>query len=395
MPEPNRRRAVPPGHGPPGHGRAVAPATTLVVRLDNDGDVLLAGPTIRAVGASGRRVALLCGPRGRQAAAGLPGVETVLEFRAPWIDPDPTPVDAAAIERLIETVRAQCVDEALVLTSFHQDPLPMALVLRLAGVGRIGAICEDYPGTLLDVRHRVEDALHEVERGLSLAAAMGHHLAPGDDDRLRVRTASWSPPPSLGRSPYVVVHPGASVPARAWPAEHHAEVVRALARRSITVLVTGGPGERALTAAVAQDLPGVYDLGGETSFAELADLLSRAAAVVVGNTGPAHLAAAVGCPVVSVFAPTVPAARWRPWRVPVRLLEREVVCAGCRARVCPVAQHPCMREISATEVLAALTALTGSALGGGVGEGRSGGPAELEVVTDHGAQPREGLREHP
>jgi ADP-heptose:LPS heptosyltransferase len=68
----------------------------------------------------------------------------------------------------------------------------------------------------------------------------------------------------------------------------------------------------------------VLDLGGRTSFAELAEVLAGADAVVVGNTGPAHLAAAVGTPVVSLYAPTVPAVRWRPWQVPHELLHLDV-----------------------------------------------------------------------
>ena len=68
--------------------------------------------------------------------------------------------------------------------------------------------------------------------------------------------------------------------------------------------MTGGPDERDLTAYVAGDW--AIDLGGETTLAQLAGVLERADAVVVGNTGPAHLAAAVGTPVVSLFAPTVP-----------------------------------------------------------------------------------------
>jgi ADP-heptose:LPS heptosyltransferase len=79
--------------------------------------------------------------------------------------------------------------------------------------------------------------------------------------------------------------------------------------------------------------------------------------VVVGNTGPAHLAAAVGTPVVSLFAPTVPAVRWRPWRVPHELLHVDVPCAGCRARRCPVPGHPCLGGVGVEDVLAAVERL--------------------------------------
>jgi hypothetical protein len=124
----------------------------LVARLDADGDVLLAGPAVRAVAASAR-VVLLVGPRGRQAAALLPGVDEVVEWAAPWIEPAPAPEGSSAhVDTLVGEVRARHIDSAVVLTSFHQSALPLALLLRMAGVGHIGAVSEDYPGSLLDVR---------------------------------------------------------------------------------------------------------------------------------------------------------------------------------------------------------------------------------------------------
>jgi ADP-heptose:LPS heptosyltransferase len=121
------------------------------------------------------------------------------------------------------------------------------------------------------------------------------------------------------------------------------------------VVVTGGPGERELTAFVAGEHG--TDLGGRTTLAELAGVIAGAEAIVVGNTGPAHLAAAVGTPVVSLFAPTVPPARWRPWAVPHELLYVDVLCAGCRARTCPVVGHPCLKGVTADHVLAAVERL--------------------------------------
>jgi ADP-heptose:LPS heptosyltransferase len=128
--------------------------------------------------------------------------------------------------------------------------------------------------------------------------------------------------------------------------------------------VTGSPAEAPLTAHVAgPSRPGVVDLGGRTDLPGLAEVLADAEAVVVGNTGPAHLAAAVGTPVVSLYAATISSRRWRPWSVPLVLLERDVPCAGCRARRCPVAGHPCLTAIEVPEVLAALEAIAPSPAG--------------------------------
>jgi len=136
----------------------------LVARLDNAGDVLLTGPAIRAVAAGADEVVLLAGPYGADAARLLPGVDRILTWRCPWIDPGPPPVTAEDTEGLVRLLLDEGIDEALVLTSFHQSPLPLALLLRLAGVHRIAAISADYPGSLLDVRHQTVDDQPEQQR---------------------------------------------------------------------------------------------------------------------------------------------------------------------------------------------------------------------------------------
>jgi ADP-heptose:LPS heptosyltransferase len=328
----------------------------LALRLDSDGDVLLTGPALRAIAQRAQRLTFVCGPRGSQAASLLPGVDRILVHRAAWIDPEPEPLSRRETLALVRRLAALAVDEAIIFTSFHQSALPTALLLRLAGVPKIAAISEDYAGSLLDVRHRIEGEIHEVERSLSLVATLGYELAPGADDRLLVERPGESP---LEGRPYVVVHPGASVPARAWPAEKHAALVHALAGMGRRVIVTGGPDERKLAAFVAgAPRSEVVDLGGLTTLAQLADVLAGAAVVVVGNTGPAHLAAAVGTPVVSLFAPVVPAIRWRPWRVPHVLLgDQRAPCAGSRARTCAIPGHPCLESVSVEDVVAAIETL--------------------------------------
>lgn len=327
----------------------------LVVRLDSFGDVLLAGPAVRAVAEWAEHVTVWCGPQGEEAARLLPGVDDVLVWAAPWEGVDPPSVPEADVEGLVRRLRAARYDTGLILTSFHQSPLPAALVLRMAGVRRIGADSVDYPGRLLDVRHRRVAGRHECEAALDTAAAMGFTPRKGDDGRLRV-VATPDTAALTGNGPYVVVHPGASAPARAWGAERCAEAVELLADSGHRVVVTGGAEERALTRRVSG--AAAVDLGGRTDARTLAGVLRFADAVVTGNTGPAHLAAAVGTPVVSLFAPVVPADRWRPYGVPIVLLgDQRAACAGSRARHCPVPGHPCLNEVTAHDVLRAVQKL--------------------------------------
>ena len=349
----------------------------LALRLDSDGDVLLTGPAIRALAAGGDEVVAVVGPRGRQAAALLPGVARVVDWHCGWVDGDAPPVTADTVGDALAELAALDADEAVVFTSFHQSPLPTALVLRLAGVPRITGASVDFPGGLLDVRLRpgdpaedptadLPDDLPEPERALAVAARAGHALGPDDDGCLRVATPAGTPEEArallaarglaVGER-YVVLHPGASVPARAWPPERCTEGVTALRGAGHRVVVTGAPAEAPLTAAVAGE-QGI-DLGGATSFAVLAEVLRGADAVVVGNTGPAHLAAAVGTPVVSLFAPVVPAVRWAPYGVPHVLLgDQHAPCRGTRARECPVPGHPCLAGVGPDAVVTAVAGLT-------------------------------------
>jgi ADP-heptose:LPS heptosyltransferase len=338
----------------------------LVARLDSVGDVLLAGPAVRAV-ANGRRpdggspndVVVLCAPQGQSAASLLPEVSDVFAWDSPWITNPAPPVTGPHLDSLVDFVRNSRITEAVILTSFHQSPLPLALLLRLAGVVRITGASTDYAGSLLDVRLRPGEDFPEDQpeavRALGIAKAAGFRLRDGDDGKLKVKQ-----PPDVrnlvGEDPYVVVHPGATVPARAWPPLHHAAAVELLEGSGHRVVVTGGPGETELTATVAG--PSALDLGGRTDLRTLSGILAKAQVVVTGNTGPAHLAAAVGTPVVSLFSPVVPAVRWAPYGVPLELLgDQNARCKGSRARICPVPGHPCLSSVAPEQVVEAVERL--------------------------------------
>jgi ADP-heptose:LPS heptosyltransferase len=337
-------------------------ARVLVARQDSMGDVLLAGPAVRAVAANAAHLTFLSGPRGSAAARMLPGVDSVIEWDSPWIaDPAPAMTRSHA-DRLEDLLEQERPDQAIILTSFHQSPLPMALLLRLHGISPITAASVDYSGSLLDVRLRPGEALPEdlpePLRALAIVEAAGFLLPPGDNGRLAVRSV---PPlhPFRPARPYVVIHPGADAPARTWPATAHREAAALLARHGHSVVVTGTAEEARLTSMVAGGT--ALDLGGLLDLPALAAVLSGADAVVVGNTGPAHLAAAVGTPVVSLFSPVVPPIKWAPYGVAVELLgNQQALCRNSRARICPVPGHPCLSSVTPQDVLEAVERLVDS-----------------------------------
>jgi hypothetical protein len=154
--------------------------TVLVVRLDSAGDVLLAGPAIRTVAAHADRVVLLAGPRGRDAAALLPGVDKVVEWCCPWIAPEPEPVLDAGVRSATAMIRGLGASQAVIFTSSHQDPFQQGELRgdgsrdRPPGGGiprRGGEVPGDH-GVRVD---RGPAGHREVEREQSLLAADAEH----------------------------------------------------------------------------------------------------------------------------------------------------------------------------------------------------------------------------
>jgi ADP-heptose:LPS heptosyltransferase len=327
------------------------------------GDVILAGPAVRAVaGTPGvDTVWMLCGPDGAGAAALIPGVDGVITWSCPWIVSSPGAVTQRHIDRLRSELAEFRADEAVILTSFHQSPLPLALVLRLAGIERISGVSVDYAGSLLDVRLRpgedLDENLPEALRALAIVGAAGFAVEATEREPLRL-----VPTPDVSHlvrpGQYVVVHPGASAPSRRWPAPLAAQAVRALTEDGLRVVVTGSADEQSLTAEVA-GTDGL-DLGGRLELQQLASVLAGASVVVAGNTGPAHLAAAVGTPDVSLFSPVVSPVRWGPWGVPTVILgDQDAECRDTRARECPISGHPCLASVGADQVVEACHFLLG------------------------------------
>jgi len=346
---------------PPGWAGA---GRVLAVRLDALGDVVMTGPALRALQAAraGRRLTLLTSPAGAAAGRLLPGVDGLIVYDAPWMkataaraDPEP---DVAMIARLA----GLRFDAAAVFTTYSQSPLPAALLCYLAGIPRRLAHCRENPYQLLT--DWIPDAepgagvRHEVRRQLDLVAAVGGRLA---DERLALRV----PAAAAARAaallevvglddihPWIAVHPGGSAPSRRYPAERFAEVVRGLAEAGVAVLLTGGAGEQPLVRAI-QQAAGVatHSLAGRLGVAELAAVLARARVLVSNNTGPVHIAAAVGTPVVDLYAQTNP--QHTPWSVDHRVLFHDVPCKYCYKSVCPHGHHDCLARVTPESVVAA------------------------------------------
>jgi lipopolysaccharide heptosyltransferase II len=367
----------------------------LAVRLDALGDVLMTGPALRALRESlpGRRVTLLTSPAGAEAGRLLPDIDDVIVYEAPWMKATLPRPDSRADTDMIARLRAEHFDGAVIFTVYSQSPLPAAFLCWLADIPRCLAHCRENPYQLLShwVPEREPEQLlrHEVQRQLDLVAEVGCFTR---DARLSIhvpaRAMRWARHalrtlglPEHGR--WALMHPGASASSRRYPPESFAAVASRLAlEHDCPVLLTGGPADREVIAEVRDGLAGEsHAVVGDMSVAQLAALLALAPVVITNNTGPAHLAAAVGTPVVDLYALTNP--QHTPWGVPCRVLNRDVPCRNCYKSVCPEGHHECLRGVPPEEVVqAALELLAERA----IDVGRAFQPDSCATV-DHGVGP--------
>jgi lipopolysaccharide heptosyltransferase II len=339
----------------------------LCVRLDNLGDVLMTTPAIRALRQSvpGREIVLLASRAGARAAAHIPEIDAAIAYDAPWMKhPGPTlPSSDLAMRALLESRR---FDAAVIFTVYSQSALPAAMLCHWAGIPLRLAHCRENPYHLLtdwvaetDPAERVR---HEVRRQLDLVDSVG---ARTDDERLsfhvsaeeRLRASMKLAEAGIdpGRA-WLVVHPGASAASRRYSPERFALAATAIAERfNCQVVVTGDASERELaeqvrhgTGYAARSLAGAFTLSEFAAVIELAPLL------LSSNTSAVHIAAAVGTPVVDLYALTNP--QHTPWRVPHRVLSHDVPCKYCYKSVCPRGHMACL-DIPVADVVAAAVEL--------------------------------------
>jgi lipopolysaccharide heptosyltransferase II len=255
----------------------------------------------------------------------------------------------------------------VIFTVYSQNPLPAALFCHLAEIPLRLAHCRENPYHLLT--HWVKETepeetiRHEVRRQLDLVAAIGCTVP---DERIRFRVPRkeracalellQSAGVNLGR-PFIVIHPGVSAPSRQYAPEGYLRAASRLVREDgMQVVFSGSTGEVALVEHIRTGMQAPsFSLAGRLSLGELGGLIEQASLLLSNNTGPVHLAAALGTPVVDLYALTNP--QHTPWGVPNRVLFHDVPCKFCYKSVCPEGHHNCLRLVSPREVVEAVRSL--------------------------------------
>jgi lipopolysaccharide heptosyltransferase II len=340
----------------------------LCVRLDALAGVLMCTPAMRMLrdAVPGRSLTLLTSPAGAAAAPFLPEVHDTIAHAVPWMQAS-APASPAGLLELAAMLAARRFDAAVVFTTYTQSALPAALLCWLAGIPLRLAYCREPPHHLLTdwipdpepqvmVRHEVQrqlDLVRKTGAGAQAVAAPGLSFALRAADLASVRARLLRLGVDAGR-PWLLLHPGAGAAARRYPAGHWARVLKLLARRTgVPVVLTGSAAETGLVEEIrAAAGTAAHSLAGQLSLGELGAALRLAAVALTGNGAPAHIAAAVGTPVVDVYALTSP--QHTPWKVRSRVLFQDVSCRFCFESTCPAGHHACLAGVAPERVVAAV-----------------------------------------
>jgi ADP-heptose:LPS heptosyltransferase len=252
-------------------------------------------------------------------------------------------------------LRAQKYDAALDL----QGLIKSAVWARASGASRVigfdvASLREPQAGALYTETVTPPDASHVIEKNLSILSALS--LTSGAVELPLSPSASEPTTTAMatagGPRRYIVLNPGAAWPNKRWPPDRFGALAAALRERTgLRSLVTWGPSERELADAVVTAASGAATAAPPTSVSDLAVLMRDAALVVSGDTGPLHIAAAMGTPLVGLYGPTWPE-RNGPWDPDDVVISRANVCVCHHKRQC-LRGAPCINEITLQEVVAA------------------------------------------
>lgn len=355
----------------PGPAPTATPQSVLLIRPDHVGDVLFTTPAIRFLRLAWpkTKITLMVGPWSRPVAAGIPYVDAILTAPFPYFSRQP--------RRWLLEPYLQLLNEAQALAAYRFD---LAVVLRFdhwwgawlaqqAGIPRrIGySVPEVAPFLSRAVPYAAGQ--HEVVQNLRLIeAAVGRtdpgptsdlSFEPSDEDEITAERLLAEQGVHPGDT-LACVHPGTGAPVKLWRNEGWAQVIESLVKEmGLRVVVTGGPGERILAQDLVRRLtvPAI-DLSGKTQLGQLAAIMGRCRLALGVDSGPLHLAVAMGTPTVHLFGP-VDARTFGPWGDPTQhaVVTSGRACMPCnRLDSCPEgspASGICMLDIRVPQVIEA------------------------------------------
>jgi lipopolysaccharide heptosyltransferase I len=322
------------------------------VKLSAFGDVIHALPTLEALRLTfpQAHITWLVEEAFAPLLAGHPALDEVWAIPRLRLQNQSRHREAPALAARARRLRSQPFDIVIDLQGLLKSAFWVALARSPRKIGYHGTR-EGSHLVLTEKLPPYDPDAHAVLRYLNVARHLG---APEAPPRFRLEhflANSGEVLSEMVSRPYVVLHPGARWPTKLWPAASWARLAEWLAGKDLAVVLTGSPDDAPLAEAFVTQCPiPVINLAGRTAMGELGRVLEGATFAVTTDTGPMHLAAALGTRVVALFGPTAP---WRtgPFGESHEVVRLGLECSPCFQRECP--EPRCLTELPVDMVTAA------------------------------------------
>lgn len=328
----------------------------LIVRTDRIGDVLLSTPVIRALRNAypNAYIAMMVSPYAKDIIDGNPDLDEVIIY-----DKDGKHKSWQRTLKFASRLKKKRFDLALVLHPTNRVHLAtfFAAISRRVGYDRkMGFLLTDR------IKHTKQlGQKHELEYNLDLLRYLD--IQPKDKSLyipIKKESEEWTDElfkeVGVGKADKLLaIHPSASCPSKIWPAERFSKLADKLAEKyGFKVLIISGPKDIVSAKVVSENMrhTAVY-LGGRTSVSQLASILKRCRMFISNDSGPVHIASAVGTPVISIFGRNqkgLSPRRWGPVGKEDKVLHKEVGCIECLAHNC-VKSFACLKAITVDDVM--------------------------------------------
>jgi heptosyltransferase-1 len=334
----------------------------LVVRLSSIGDVVHTLPALAALHNSGWEIDWIVEPKSAPLLDGHPALQRTIHL------PKVSMLRPRFVRALLRDLHSESYDVALDMQGLWKS----AVWARFSGAQRVVGYAptwrrEPMSAWLVPEQFSQPGGIaHVIDLNLALlrtlnieAVGLREFPLPTTDAQAQRVEQSLA---ELGLGPFAILNPGGGWPSKLWPADRYGLVARALKDRGLISIVTWGPGEERLASDVVEASGGAAVRAFPTDLLEYIELARRAQIVIAADTGPLHLAGAVGTAVVGIYGPTDPA-RNGPFHTDDVVVRRTPLCAPCHRRRCPL-HEGVMKAIQPEEVVHAVeTRLTGAMRG--------------------------------
>ncbi|HWB30354.1 MAG TPA: glycosyltransferase family 9 protein [Vicinamibacterales bacterium] len=321
----------------------------LVVRLGSLGDLVHTLPAVAALHRARPDTAIdwLVDRVHRDFLELVPAIASIVTLDRPTL---------AGWRDVRRRLRAQRYEAAL----DFQGLLKSAALARLSGAARVAgfdraALRERAAAWLYTERIDVGEGRHVIDKNLALAAAFGAATMPREFPLAPVTSAALETLRAQGIDRFALINCGAAWPNKRWPADRFGQVAAWLREhRGLRSVALWGPGEARLASEVVRLSGGAATAAPATGLRDLVALSRAASLMVSGDTGPTHIAGAVGTPIVAIFGPTDPS-RNGPWDADDRVVSRYGACDCHYQRVCHRSSDRwCLLDVSVEDVRRAI-----------------------------------------